>query len=104
MPPTRTRLGFLDEKGEHGRTITEFVEGLVLREDGASQNHALLEPLHFWLRHLDGEHVPVVGHDVTVSQDLVRKLSVTYVISDKGMGARHVNEFLSLQQRVCHTL
>ncbi len=25
----RTGLGFLDEKGEHGGTVTEFVEGLV---------------------------------------------------------------------------
>ena len=80
---TRTGLGFLDEKGEHGGTVTEFVEGLVFREDGASQNHALLAPLHFLWRHLDGEHVPVVGHDVTVRQDLMRKLSVTCVRSGK---------------------
>ena len=101
---SHTRMGFLDGEGEHGSTVTEFGNWLVLGVQGASQNHARLVPLHFLSRHFAGKHVSVVVHDKIVGQHLRRTLNGTCVGSCKGMGTRrNRNELFPLKQRVCRT-
>jgi len=79
----RTRFGWLHEKREHGRTVSEFVDGLALREDRTGQHHAILAPIHVFRGHVRGEDIPVGGHDQPFGQNLGRKISVTCVRGDK---------------------
>ena len=96
----RTRLGWLDEKGEHGSTISELVDGLELCEDRTSQLHAPFVSLHVLRGHVRGEHKPVAGHGNPIGQDLVRKISVPCVRSGKEMAVRNTTALLPLMQQV----
>jgi hypothetical protein len=58
------------------------------RNQSTSEWHTLFEPLHFWRRHLDGEHVSVVGYDKTfwevhtgLGQEVQRDLSPVWEVA-----------------------